>query len=59
MNEQQIRDIAQKFGAYCEPNKPALLEDLDLVAFANYLYDIGWSAGEEFMAGRIKDSEEV
>lgn len=45
MDEQQVRWLAQRCGAYCEDGKPALFDDFDLVKFANLVFKMGYREG--------------
>jgi hypothetical protein len=50
LTNDKIQQIATQFGISLDSDK--------LEQFANYVYDLGWSDGEEFMAGRIQASDD-
>jgi hypothetical protein len=45
LDEKAIREIASRFGAYCEDGKPPVLDDLELARFANHVFNIGYDVG--------------
>ena len=50
LTNDKIQQIATQFGITLDANK--------LEQFANYVYDLGWSDGEEFMAEQIQSSDD-
>jgi hypothetical protein len=50
LTNDKIQQIATQFGITLDANK--------LEQFANYVYDLGWSDGEEFMAEQIQASDD-
>jgi hypothetical protein len=48
MNEDHIRWMASRCGAYCEDGKPVQFDDFDIVKFANLVFNSGHREGRGF-----------
>ena len=46
MDEEKVRWLASRCGAYCEDGKPVVFDDFDIDKFANLIYKLGIREGK-------------
>jgi hypothetical protein len=46
MEEDSVRWLASRCGAYCEDGKPVQFDDFDIVKFANLVFNQGYRTGK-------------